>query len=187
MKNFKNTTSGYGWGAIGLHWVLAILIIAAWGVGKYMVGLGYYDSLYHLLPEWHKIVGVIIAVLMLLRFIWRLVNPRPKAPVEHRAWEKVLSYTVQLGFYGLILLIVVTGYLMSTASGASIVLFFGLEIPAFSSAFIEDQETVMGEWHEILTTALAVLLLLHIAGALKHHFLDKDTTLKNIIKPGERV
>lgn len=69
MRNFKNTPSGYGWGAIGFHWILAFLIIGTWILGKYMVGLSYYDSLYHSAPEFHKVVGVVIAVLMTLRFI----------------------------------------------------------------------------------------------------------------------
>jgi cytochrome b561 len=187
MSIFKNTTGGYGWGAIGLHWILAILIIGTWALGKYMVGLDYYDSLYHQAPEWHKAIGVLIAVLMTLRFVWRQMNPLPKPLKKHRAWETSLAYIAQLSFYGLILLIVVTGYLMSTAEGAGIVLLAGVELPAFFPAFIEDQEDVMGEWHVLLTTLFLFLLILHTAGALKHHFLDKDNTLKNMIKPGDSL
>ncbi len=187
MKNFKNTTGNYGWGTIVLHWLLAILIIGTWALGKYMVGLDYYDSLYHQAPEWHKMIGVFIAVLMAFRFFWRQINPLPKPLKQHSAWEKSLAYITQLSFYGLILLIVVTGYLMSTAEGAGIVLFEGFELPAIFPEFIENQEDVMGEWHELLTNLFLGLLILHSAGALKHHFLDKDHTLKNMIKPGETL
>ena len=79
-------------------------------------------------------------------------------------------------------LIVLSGYLISTADGRSIEVFNWFEIPAFVTP-IENQEDLAGDVHFYLASTLMVLVALHGLAALKHHFLDKDATLKRMLNP----
>ncbi|MCJ8274426.1 MAG: cytochrome b/b6 domain-containing protein, partial [Psychrosphaera sp.] len=86
---FKNTTKSYGLVAIALHWLAAVWIISLFVLGLYMVDLGYYDDLYKTGPYWHKAMGVLLALVMIGRFIWRGINPKPEiagsAPIKKAA------------------------------------------------------------------------------------------------------
>ena len=116
----------------------------------------------------------------MFRFIWKLSNPTPTALESHKKWEVSLAHIIQKIFYGLILLIGVSGYFISTAKGKGIEFFTFFEVPAITKALEEDRADLIGEIHEILAITLITLAVLHALAALKHHFIDKDETLKRM-------
>ena len=177
----SNTKNGFGIISKALHWLMAVLLITLFAVGLYMTGLDYYDPLYHSLPWWHKSIGLLTIMLLLLRIFWKLINTEPEALATHKVWEVFLATLIQQLFYFLILLIGISGYLISTAKGKGIEFFNFFEISAVTPALEEGRADLIGDAHEILAILLIVLAALHAAAALKHHFIDKDETLKRMI------
>ena len=179
----RNDPKRYGLVSILLHWTMAALIIGLFFLGEYMVDLDYYHPWYQKAPDLHRSLGFLVAALLLPRWIWRLINPLPV--IEGKPWEQRTAVWVHRLFYVLIAGAVISGYLISTADGQGIDVFGWLDIPAvFYGA--ENQEDIAGELHEVLTHILFLLALLHGLAALKHHFIDRDPTLRRMLGPGER-
>lgn len=176
----KNTAHSYGWVAIALHWLMALAVFGMFGLGLYMVELTYYDAWYRGSLETHKAVGILLALVLLARLGWRLGNPRPRG-LSDRAWENLAAHVMHWSLYGLLLAIVVSGYLISTADGRPIDVFGLFQVPATLTA--KGQEDLAGEVHEILVWSLMVLVALHALAALKHHVIDRDRTLRRILRP----
>ena len=177
----RNTQNTFGLISKALHWLMAILLTGLFAVGLYMTELDYYDSLYHTLPWWHKSIGLLVIGLLIFRLVWRMVNPMPKTLESHKKWEISLAHILQKIFYGLILLIGVSGYLISTAKGKGIDFFTLFEVPAITQSLEEDRADLIGEAHEILAIIFILFAVLHAMAALKHHFIDKDETLKRMM------
>ena len=178
----RNTQDKYGLIAMLLHWGMAILIVGMFTLGTYMVELDYYDPWYKKAPDLHRSFGVIVAGLMIYRLGWRLSNVRPRALGE--AWERRIATGLHRLFYVLIAAIVVSGYLITTADGQPVSVFNWFKIPATISGF-DNQEDIAGEIHEWLTTTLIVLVILHTLAALKHHFINRDITLRRMLGKGD--
>ena len=171
---WKNTKIRYGWVAIFIHWIMALAIIGMFILGKFMVDLDYYSLWYQIAPDTHRSIGLLIAALLLVRFAWRIANPAPV--IEGKQWEKRIAHTVHLSFYLLLLMIVISGYLITTADGQGVTFFGWFDVPAFISG-IDHQEDIAGEVHNWLAIATMLLAGLHTAAALKHHFIERDNTL----------
>lgn len=176
----KNTPQTYGSISKFFHWTLALLIIGLFVLGLWMMELSYYDSWYQTAPHYHKSLGILVALAMVLRLVWRWINPKPKAIVSHKPWEVWLSAIMQWLLYLLIFIILATGYLIPTADGRSIEVFNWFVVPALG-AFVENQEDVAGFIHYWVAIGVMALSGLHALAALKHHFLDKDATLKRML------
>lgn len=158
---------------------MAILMISLFAAGLYMADLGYYDSLYHIVPWWHKSFGLLVMGLLVLRLVWKLSNKKPNPLATHKPWEvKTASWTHRL-LYLLVFLIGVSGYLISTAKGKGIEFFGWFEVPAFQE-LSADNADLAGEIHFYLAWSLILLAAAHAAAALKHHFIDRDDTLKHM-------
>lgn len=177
MPRVKNTATAYGWPAKALHWIMALLVIGLFALGYWMRTLGYYDPWYQRAPELHKSLGVILAALLLLRIVWRLLNQQPPA-LGGNALEHVIAAVTHLAFYILLIGMAISGYLFATGDGKPLS-FFGLFdiAPLINSKPLADRA---GEIHWWLAYSVIGLALLHIAGALKHHFVDKDDTLRRM-------
>ncbi len=173
--------AGYDLISILLHWAMATLVFGLFFLGQWMVDLDYYHPWYHKAPELHRGLGVVLGALLVMRLLWRLLRPFPK-PLG-RPWERWLAVLVHRSFYILIALCIATGYLMSTADGRPMSVFDWFEIPATVHGF-EQQEEIAGEWHDALTRALFFLAIVHGLAALKHHFIDRDATLRRMLRPG---
>ena len=175
----KNTEYSYGWVAIFFHWVSVLLVAGLFGVGWWMVELDYYSEWYRLAPHWHKSTGLIFALLVVVRLIWKQVNIRPK-PLGSRV-EKAMASLVHVALYALLMAIFVSGYLISTADGRGIDVFEWFTVPSVGELFA-NQEDVAGEVHEYLAYSLIGLALLHALAAIKHHVIDKDDVLRRMLK-----
>lgn len=175
---WRNTAQTWGLISILLHWSMTVLVIGLFGLGKYMITLDYYHPLYVQLPELHRGIGVLVAALLVLRLLWRLANPLPRVSGER--WEKPLALLVHRLFYVVLFATVFSGYLISTADGHALSVFGWFDIPALVSSQ-ENLEDRAGEVHYFLSWLLAFMLLLHVGGAFKHHFIDKDSTLTRML------
>lgn len=176
----KNTPQTYGSVSKCLHWIISLVIIGMFALGLWMVDLTYYDSWYVKAPYYHKSFGILLAVAVLFRLLWRWSNPKPKHIVSHKPWEVILAVMTHGLLYVLTFGIIITGYLIPTADGRGIEVFNWFTVPALGSVF-EDQEEIAGDIHYWLAVALISLAALHALAAIKHHVIDKDSTLKRML------
>jgi cytochrome b561 len=175
-----NTVDQFGLVTILLHWLMAIALIGLFVLGWYMVDLTYYDALYKTLPFVHKSIGIVFGLLLVFRLIWKVINVEPKFEDGLSPFERLAAKAAHLGFYGLMVLIVISGYLISTADNSSISVFDLFLVPATITS-IPEQEDMAGLVHEYLSYSIIGLTILHAAAALKHHFIDKDNTLRKML------
>jgi len=145
-----------------------------------MVELDYYSSWYKTAPALHKSIGLSLLVVTLCRMIWRTIDTKPEALQGHTKLEQAAGHYTHQFLYFLMLLVFVSGYMISTADGRGIEVFELFAVPGFGPLF-ENQEDIAGEVHEYATYLLVGLAFLHACAALKHHFIDKDETLKRML------
>ena len=182
---WRNDAHAWGWVSILLHWIMALLAIILFGLGKYMITLDYYHPLYQRLPDFHRNLGVIFALLLVLRLLWRWANPLPETSVA--TVERGLALLMHRLFYLVMVAVVVSGYLISTANGHALMLAGGFELPALVSG-VDNLEDQAGAWHEALTWLLAAMVMLHVLAAFWHHLVKRDEVLKRMLglSPGRR-
>ena len=178
--HWRNTATAYGLLSIGMHWLVALAVFGLFGLGLWMVELDYYSSWRHTAPELHKGIGLCLFALMLLRLLWRFVSPPPASLSSYsrltRLGAKLGHSILYLGLFAVML----AGYLISTADGRGISVFGWFDVPA-SITSIPEQEDVAGAVHFYLAWGLVILAGLHGLAALKHHFIDRDTTLLRML------
>jgi len=174
----RNTATSYGWVSISIHWLMAVLVFAMFGLGLWMRTLGYYDSWYHTAPALHKSIGMLLLILLIFRWLWRLSNTRPDLMGE--VWEQCIALLVHRMHYVLLTALMITGYFIPTAEGVGIDVFGWLTIPVLITF---DKETTdwIGMMHRYLAWSAVGLAGLHGAAALKHHVIDKDHTLRRML------
>lgn len=176
----NNTKNSYGWLSIALHWLSAIVVFGMFALGVWMVELGYYSPWYKEAPYYHKSVGLLLCGLIILRLIWKSSQIRPAGIGKH--WEQALAKLVHTILYVGLFSLFLSGYLISTADGRGIDIFNWVTIPSLGE-WIDDQEVVAGDIHQWLAYGLIGLVVIHAFAALKHHFIEKDSTIKRMIKP----
>ncbi len=176
----RNSTLHYGWLSISLHWLVAILTLGLFGLGYWMVGLDYYSSWYQTAPWWHKGLGAVVLGLVFLRWFWQYFSPSPNAIETLPNWQKISAHAVHRVLNILIILLAITGYLIVTAKGQELNLFDVVKVPALISD-IDQLEDIAGMLHRWFAWTIIALASLHALAAIKHHFIDKDMTLKRML------
>lgn len=173
----KNTENQFGFVAIFLHWLMAILIIGMLALGIYMTRIPV--SLLKLkLFGFHKEYGMLVLMLVILRLFWRVTNVTP-ALSSLPLFERFAARSVHWIFYGLMFAIPITGWLVTSAAGLP-VSFFGLFVIPNLISPNDDQRLLFTQIHKWLSYGLIVVLCGHIAAALKHHFINKDDILRRM-------
>lgn len=175
-----NTRTGWGLVSIVLHWLSAVAVVGLFILGWWMTGLGYYDSWYNIGPWWHRSVGMLLLFATLLRIIWRLVQPTPMSYGQRL--ERLAAELGHIVLYALLMGVLVSGYLISTAEGDPISVFGWFQIPA-SITGLPDQATLAGKIHWYGAIALMVLSGGHALAAIKHHWIDRNDTLTRMFAP----
>ncbi len=179
----KNSPERFGWVTILMHWVVAVAVFGLFGLGLYMVDLTYYDAWYREAPHIHKSIGILLFALMLVRAFWSLLSPPPHSLPSHKRWEKVSAHAAHILMYLLIFTVLVTGYLIPTADGSGIDVFNWFTVPSITGQQ-KGLEDVAGSIHYWVAWALVVLAAVHALGAVKHHVIDRDATLKRMLGQG---
>ena len=175
-----NSQATYGLVAVFLHWLVALTVAGMFGLGYWMVGLTYYDAWYKQGPDIHRSVGVLVFIAMLLQVVWRLMNPRPEPVPGHRRWELVAAHLAHGLLYVLLFVAMVSGYLITTADGSSVSVFGWFDVASITGR-IKGMEDTAGVVHYWVTWSVVLLAGIHALGALKHHFIDRDNTLRRIV------
>lgn len=172
-------TSRYTATAIGLHWLMALLLPTIFFVGLYMHGLPL-SPLKLRVFNWHKWAGATAFALVLVRLAWRAAHTPPPLPASMSPANVAAARAGHTLLYLLMLAIPVSGWLMSSAKGFQTVVFGVLPIPDLLG---KDKE--LGERlflvHQTLDFVLAAVVVGHAAAALKHHFFDRDDVLARML------
>ena len=145
-----------------------------------MVSLDYYHEWYRTAPDLHRSFGVVLMLLTITRLVWYRISPKPKALSHYAKWEHITATAVQHSMIATLFVLFFSGYLITTAQGDSLFVFNVIEIPALISG-IDNLEDIAGSVHEIAAFFLIGLASLHMLAALKHHFIDRDATLKRML------
>jgi cytochrome b561 len=186
--------------AVVLHWLIAIALLGMFAFGWYMTELPReapeqmaYDLFDWGIYTWeltkassprtfyfnlHKSIGITLLGLIIIRILWRITHKPPAALASYKAWERKLSTSAHHLLYLLMLIIPISGLIMSI-SGKYGVKWFGLDfIAGFENKALRE---IFHETHEIAGVILLAIVALHIAGALKHKFIDKDETMSRML------
>jgi len=176
--------------AIVLHWTIAVLIVLQVALSGRMEAR---TPEAFAVTQFHKSVGITILLLSLARLAWRLTHRPPPEPAALAPWERRLAVGVHWGFYAVMILMPLTGWIMvSTSRFAVPTLLYGVvpwpHLPGLAelapaAVWNEAAETA----HHWIIRGAYVLFGLHVAGALKHHFVDRTTPVLPRMAPGARA
>jgi len=165
--------------AVTLHWLIALLIFVAFPLALYMTGL-HLSPLKLRLYSYHKWIGMVVLLLAVIRVFWLATHRPPAMPASMANWEKIAAHAMHHTLYLLILVIPVTGWLMSSAKGFPVVLFTVLPLPDMVGKNKELGD-LLQEVHEVLNYTMLGLVLAHVAAALKHHLVERDDILVRMV------
>jgi cytochrome b561 len=172
--------------AVILHWLIAIGIL--FNAGKMLVTAD--DARTNAVFDLHKSIGITVLGLVALRILWRAANKPPALPATYKPWESKLSHWIHYLLYALVFAIPFSGWLHDSAWKAAakhpLVLFHAIpwfRLPLFNGmdpATKDQWHELLGSIHGLLTYGLLTALALHVLGALKHQFLDKEKEIQRM-------
>ena len=171
-----NTETRFGLVSKLLHWLIALGIIGLIWLGWWMVGLSYYNPWYNRGLELHKAIGLIVLLLVFAKFCWQIGNRTPSPGAHLKPWERMASSGMHWVLYVLMVLVPVTGYVITTSAGQGVSLFGLVDVPAVLPQSETARDAAIAIHYYFSYGAIA-LILGHAGAALKHHFVDKDDTL----------
>ncbi len=164
--------------AMSLHWLIALMLFGMFGFGLYMVELP-------LSPQklkfysYHKWAGVTVFLLVLARLAWRITHRPPALPTDMPAWQVTAAKAGHHLLYLLMVIVPLSGWLMSSAKGFQTVWFGVLPLPDLLA-----KDEALGEalllTHRLLNWFFMLVVAGHVLAALKHHFIDRDGLLSLI-------
>jgi cytochrome b561 len=176
----RNSTVTWGWPSILLHWVGAAMIVILLVHGFWMV---------HFAPRperfanytWHAAIGYDVLALLVLRLLWRWLNPVPALPPDSARWERLGAAVSHFGLYVLMFLSTLSGWAMIGTQRRPITQdLFGLQIPMIYQSEDPKMHALLEDSHRILSYLLGALVVVHIAAALWHHFVKRNDILRRM-------
>ncbi|TCS40458.1 cytochrome b [Reinekea marinisedimentorum] len=168
----------YSTPVIIIHWLSALVVIGMFALGWWMVDLDYYSQWYKTAPMIHKSIGILLVLVTLLRVLFKLIKAAPAT--TGKRYEVIAAKSVHLVIYFLLFVLFFSGYLISTPDGRGIEVFNWFTVPSLGELF-PNQSDIAGRIHYYTAIILIGLAAVHAAAALKHHFIDKDDTLRKMI------
>jgi cytochrome b561 len=168
--------------AIALHWLIAALIVGGFTVGLSMVGLPLSRQKLQWYG-WHKWIGITVFLLSCARLAWRWRHPPPPPPPAMPPWQKGAARFTHGLLYALLLVIPLTGWLYSSASGVQVVYLGLIPLPDLVPRD-KAWAAIFRACHVTLNFTLLALVCMHVAAALRHHFVDGDAVLTRMLPAG---
>jgi cytochrome b561 len=165
--------------AIGLHWLIALLIVCGFYLGWIMTDIPGFTPTKLKYFSWHKWIGVTVFMLAVLRVIWRATHSAPPMPDMPR-WQIGVAHLTHFLLYVLMLVIPASGYLYSSAAGLQVVYLGVLPLPTIIGPD-KALKATLRLVHIALNYTLLVLVAMHVLAALKHHFIDRDGLLGRML------
>lgn len=167
----STTAAGYGRVARGLHWLMAVLLVVQWFSGEYDDWLGVRN---------HMSLGVTLMALVLIRLAWRVTHPAPPPPATAPGYERAAARVVHVLWYVLLIAMPLSGILWRQFRAKATSWFGVFDLPIWLTPD-PGLASFMKEAHEVLATAMLVLLALHVLAALKHQFIDRDGVMRSMV------
>ncbi|MFT4020281.1 MAG: cytochrome b [Acinetobacter sp.] len=167
-----------------LHWLMAIIFIVAWIIGFYSGNFLSYDvdgAYKGNVITLHKNIATTIIFLVVIRLFWRYTHPAPELPDTMSKPMKILAHLGHLGLYFMLLALPITGCLFSWSAGHPAPVLYLFNLPTL----LNENPQIMAivkPLHIYISWAAGLLLVGHIAAALKHHFIDKDNVLRSMTR-----
>ena len=184
--SLSNTSSHYGSVTRTFHWLIALLVMTLIPVATIAYELPYDTSAQLARKAWlfslHKTLGVTVFFVALLRIAWALGQPKPTTLHPERRAETFLAETAHWLLYGSLVLAPLSGWITHAATTGFAPIWWplGQSLPMVPKS--ESIAALFGGFHWVFGKVMTVTLLLHIAGALKHHFIDRDATLRRMVR-----
>lgn len=175
----KNTTTGYGSLTKSLHWLIFLFIVSLIPIGFFMGDIPV-RSIKFQVYNLHKLFGLLVLLLMIVRLAWRWQNVSPQSPLGVPRWQQKLATCVHYLLYALLIAMPVSGWVMATAAGHYPHL-WSLQLPLLGLSKNKLIATIAANIHQILAWTIIVTVSLHILAAIKHHFIDKNEVLTRIL------
>jgi cytochrome b561 len=179
---WRNSISAWGWPSILLHWVGAAFILVLLVHGWWMT---------HLTPRpdraanyaWHAALGYDLLVLLVLRLLWRWLNPVPALPTDLRPWERWAARLNHFGLYLLMFATTVVGWALAGTGRAHYDRdLLGAPVPLIYTSTDGGMHRLLEDSHRVLAYVLAALVLLHVIGALRHQFVKRNDLLMRMVR-----
>jgi cytochrome b561 len=176
---FLNTPASWGSVQKFFHWTIAILVIGLLCLGLYMTSQKISPAVFRLFAL-HKSFGIVALTLIVLRLLWTFLTPRTHSLPSHQPWEKFLAHVVHGFLYAAVIFMPLSGWVMSSAKNFHVSVFGWFTLPDLVGPSDEVAHRAR-DFHDTLAWILIAALGLHAAGALKHHVIDRDSTLRRML------
>ena len=174
--NWKHTKRRYGTPSIALHWLMFLVIVAAYATMEFKSIFPKGSAAREATATWHYTLGLCVFLLVWLRLLMRFMGPEPAIEPALPAWQALAARVVHWAMYALMISLPLLGWLTLSAKGTP-VSFFGVELPALTAT-----DKGLARWfkdfHESLANVGYFLIGLHAAAALYHHYVRRDNTMK---------
>lgn len=173
----SNAASAYGTVAVVFHWLVAALIVVAFFVGLSMVDLPFSPQRFRFF-NWHKWLGIAVLALSAARLLWRAAgHPPPPAPAGMPPWQLTAYRATHVLFYALFFVVPLLGWAYTSAVGVPVVFLGWLPLPDFVPRDKALGDDILKPLHAAASYVLAGVVAVHVAAALKHHYVERDGLL----------
>ena len=177
--HIRNTSEEYGWFAKALHWLIAIIVIVLIAIGWYTSRLSNETVLYWRLLDLHELVGLTLLLLFPLKMVWMAISPNPDYLPTLAMWERAAAAIVRWLLIVAILLIPLSGFVYVATNGEEVRLYNLITIPDLGR-LAERTRDRLSDLHYYGSYSCAALVVIHGLAALKHHWIDRDGTLRRM-------
>jgi cytochrome b561 len=176
----RNSQTAWGLPSKILHWLAALAVLVLLVHGWWMV---------HMAPRperfanyiWHAAIGYDLLALLVVRLLWRWLNPVPAMPADLKRWEVIAAKAGHVGLYLLLFAASLSGWALAGTFKRPMALdLFGLPIPQILSAGNRALHDFFEEAHLISSYLLAALIVVHIAGSLRHHIFKRNDVMRRM-------
>lgn len=176
----RNSRDAWGSLARFFHWSVALLVLAQVALG--LTAAGWRLSPLKLdLFVWHKSLGFLILLLVVLRLLWRLANPTPALPDGMSGFERLAARVSHGLFYVLLIFLPINGWVINSAANVPFSIFWLIPLPSI----VAPDRVLAGNAenaHFVLFSVLALLVMVHAGAALRHHFVKRDNVLLRMLR-----